>query len=92
MNGSLMIAQVQELKENLEILKNAKAEQQPGAPIDLLTPYHAVSKTWFDAADLRVSFSLAVRCDPPGLTIPQKASEATDSSRCNVWRLTGTIH
>ena len=44
MNGSLMIAQVQELKENLEILKNAKAEQQPGAPIDLLTLYHAVSK------------------------------------------------
>ena len=44
MNGSLTIAQVQELKENLEILKNAKAEQQPGATIDLLTPYHAVSK------------------------------------------------
>ena len=44
MNGSLTIAQVTDLKENLEILKNAKAEQQPGAPIDLLTPYHAVSK------------------------------------------------
>jgi hypothetical protein len=43
-SGSVTIAQVQELKENLEILKNAKAEQQPGAPIDLLTPYHAVSK------------------------------------------------
>jgi hypothetical protein len=43
-NGSLTVTQVQELKENLEILKNAKAEQQPGAPIDLLTPYHAVSK------------------------------------------------
>jgi hypothetical protein len=44
MNGSLTIDQVRELKENLEILKNAKAEQQPGTPIDLLTPYHAVSK------------------------------------------------
>ena len=43
-SGSLTIAQVQVLKENLEILKNAKAEQQPAAPIDLLTPYHAVSK------------------------------------------------
>jgi hypothetical protein len=42
-NGSLPIAQVKDLKENLEILKNAKAEQQPGAPVDLLTPYHAVS-------------------------------------------------
>lgn len=43
-NGSLTIAQVQELKQNLEILKNSKAEQESGAPIDLLTPYHAVSK------------------------------------------------
>jgi hypothetical protein len=43
MNGSLTIAQVKDLKENLEILKNAKAEQQPGAPVDLLTLYHAVS-------------------------------------------------
>ena len=76
MNGSLMIAQVQELKENLEILKNAKAEQQPGAPIDLLKLYHAVSKTWFDAADLRVSFSLAVRCDLPGSKILKKINRS----------------
>lgn len=44
MNGSLTIPQVKELKANLEILKNAKAEQQPGASVDLLTPYNAVSQ------------------------------------------------
>jgi hypothetical protein len=53
MNGSLTIDQVRELKENLEILKNAKAEQQPGAPIDLLTPYHAVSKMKATMADVK---------------------------------------
>ena len=52
-SGSLTIAQVQVLKENLEILKNAKAEQQPGAPIDLLTPYHAVSKMRATMADVK---------------------------------------
>lgn len=53
MNGSLTIDQVKDLKENLEILKNAKAEQQPGAPIDLLTPYHAVSKMKATMAEVK---------------------------------------
>jgi len=44
LNGSLTIPQVKELKENAEILKNYKATQTPGAPVDLLTPWHAVSK------------------------------------------------
>src|SRR5271163_431098 len=44
LNGSLTISQVKELKENAEILKNYKATQTPGAPVDLLTPWHAVSR------------------------------------------------
>jgi hypothetical protein len=44
LNGSLTIPQVKELKENAEILKNYKATQTPGAPVDLLTPWHAVSR------------------------------------------------
>ena len=32
MNGSLTVAQVQDLKENLEILKNAKANSSPVRP------------------------------------------------------------
>jgi hypothetical protein len=43
MSGSLTIPQVKELQANAETLKSAKADQTPGAPIDLLTPYKAVS-------------------------------------------------
>ncbi len=44
LNGSMTIPQVKELQTNAEILKTYKAEQKPGAPVDLLTPWHAVSK------------------------------------------------
>jgi hypothetical protein len=44
LNGSITIPQLKELKENAEILKTYKAEQKPDAPVDLLTPWHAVSK------------------------------------------------
>ncbi len=44
LNGSLTIPQVKELKENAEILKNYKATRTPGAPVDLLTPWRAVSR------------------------------------------------
>lgn len=43
LNGSITIAQVKQLQADAETLKNAKAEQAPGAPVDLLTPYRAVS-------------------------------------------------
>ena len=44
LNGSITIPQLKELQANVEILKNVKAEQKPGAPVDLMTPYGAVSK------------------------------------------------
>jgi hypothetical protein len=44
LNGSITIAQLKELRDNMEILKQAKAAKQPGAPVDLLTPYGAVTK------------------------------------------------
>ncbi len=43
-NGSITVDQLKDLQGNLEMLKQAKAEQQPGAPVDLMTPYSAVSK------------------------------------------------
>ena len=43
-NGNLTVAQIKEVHENLETLKETKAAQKPGAPVDLLTPYGAVSK------------------------------------------------
>jgi hypothetical protein len=44
MNGSITVAQVKELKANADTLKSEREKQTPGAPVDLLTPYRAVSK------------------------------------------------
>jgi hypothetical protein len=44
MNGSITVAQVKELKANADTLKSVREAQTPGAPVDLLTPYRAVSK------------------------------------------------
>ena len=44
LNGSISIPQLKELKENAEILKAYKASQTPGGPVDLITPWKAVSK------------------------------------------------
>jgi hypothetical protein len=43
MNGSITVAQVKELKANADTLKSTREAQTPGAPVDLLTPYRAVS-------------------------------------------------
>ena len=44
LNGSITIPQLKELQANAETLKTYKAAQKPGAPVDLLTPWGAVSK------------------------------------------------
>jgi hypothetical protein len=44
LNGSITIPQLKELQSNAEILKAYKAGQKPGAPVDLMTPWSAVSK------------------------------------------------
>jgi hypothetical protein len=43
MNGSITVAQVKELKANADTLKSVREAQTPGASVDLLTPYRAVS-------------------------------------------------
>jgi len=43
-DGSITVAQLKDIQGSLEMLKQAKAEQQPGAPVDLMTPYNAASK------------------------------------------------
>jgi len=44
LNGSITIAQLKELQTNAEVLKAYKAAQKPGAPVDFITPWQAVSK------------------------------------------------
>jgi hypothetical protein len=43
LNGNITVPQVKELQTNAETLKASREERQPGAPVDLLTPYRAVS-------------------------------------------------
>src|ERR1700759_5395978 len=43
LNGSITVPQVKELQTNAESLKAFREERQPGAAVDLLTPYRAVS-------------------------------------------------
>ena len=44
LNGSITVPQLKELQANAETLKSVKENQTPGAPVDLLTPYRAVSR------------------------------------------------
>jgi glutamate synthase domain-containing protein 2 len=44
LNGSITIPQLKELQAQAETLKAFKAAQKPGAPVDLMTPWTAVSK------------------------------------------------
>ena len=55
LNGSITVAQVKQLQADAEVLKNARSEQSPGAPIDLLTPFRAVSsmKTTMASVDAK---------------------------------------
>jgi hypothetical protein len=43
LNGSITIPQLKELQANAEILKAYKTGQKPGAPVDFITPWKAVS-------------------------------------------------
>ena len=44
MDQSITVPQLKEIQANVAILKEAKGDQQPGAPVDLVTPYTAVTK------------------------------------------------
>src|SRR6201996_9727803 len=44
LNQGITIPQLKELQAQAQILKAYKAQQTPGAPVDLLTPWSAVSK------------------------------------------------
>jgi hypothetical protein len=44
MSESITVPQLKEIQANIAVLKEAKGEEKPGAPIDLVTPYTAVSK------------------------------------------------
>jgi hypothetical protein len=44
MSQSITVPQLKEIQDNIAVLKEAKGEEKPGAPVDLVTPYTAVSR------------------------------------------------
>jgi hypothetical protein len=44
MSQSITVPQLKEIQDNVAVLKEAKGEEKPGAPVDLVTPYTAVSR------------------------------------------------
>lgn len=53
LNGSITVEQLKQLQANAETLKTFKENRQPGAPVDLLTPYRAVSSMRAVMADVK---------------------------------------
>jgi hypothetical protein len=79
MNGSITVAQVKELKASAETLKSVRENQTPSAPVDLLTPYRAVSKMKAIMATVDVKDRETLREDLQAVLANQPAkADATD--------------
>jgi hypothetical protein len=78
LNGSITIPQVKELQANAETLKavkenQVKENQRPGAPVDLLTPYGAVSRMKAIMASVKPPDREILQEDAQALLANQKA-------------------
>src|SRR5882757_1048997 len=76
MNGSITVAQVKELKANADTLKSVRENQTPGAPVDLLTPFRAVSKMKAIMATVDPKDRETLREDLQGVLANQPAKAA----------------
>ena len=72
LNGSITVPQVKELQANAETLKAAKENQRPGAPVDLLTPYSAVTRIRAIMADIKPQDRQILQEDVQALLANQK--------------------
>jgi hypothetical protein len=72
LSGSLTIPQLKDLQSNVEILKAAKADQKPGAPVDLLTPYRAVTAIRTTMATVKPADRLTLQQDVQALLAAKK--------------------
>ncbi len=85
LNGSITVEQVKQLQADSETLKAAKAEQVPGAPIDLLTPYRAVSNMKSTMAGVALKDREVLHQDLQAVlatkTQPQAAADPTSGKK-----------
>jgi hypothetical protein len=77
LNGSITVPQVKELQANAETLKAAKGERLPGAPVDLLTPYRAVSSMKAIMAAVKQPDRETLQADMQALLAHQKPQAAS---------------
>jgi hypothetical protein len=82
LNGSITVAQVKDIQANVEVLKNARSEQTPGSPVDLLTPYRAVSsiKTTMAGVDAKDRETLRQDFEAVQASRQEAAASATPPS------------
>jgi hypothetical protein len=73
LNGSITVPQLKELQANAETLKAVKENQRPGAPVDLLTPYGAVSRMKAIMASVKPPDREILQEDAQALLANQKA-------------------
>lgn len=62
-DGSITVDQLKDIQGSLEMLKQAKADQQSGAAVDLMTPYNAVSKIKATMANVKEPARSTLRQD-----------------------------
>jgi hypothetical protein len=77
LNGSITVPQLKELQANAETLKAAREERQPGDPVDLLTPYRAVSRMKAIMATVKQQDREILHEDVQALLANQKPQAAT---------------
>jgi hypothetical protein len=77
LNGSITVPQVKELQANAETLKAAKGERLSGAPVDLLTPYRAVSSMKAIMAAVKQPDRETLQADMQALLAHQKTQAAS---------------
>jgi hypothetical protein len=77
-NGSITMSQLKELQSNAETLKAVREAQKPGDPVDLLTPYRAVTNMRAIMATVKPQDRDILREDVQALLANQKpAASAT---------------
>jgi hypothetical protein len=77
LNGSITVPQLKEMQTNAETLKAAREERQPGAPVDLLTPYRAVSRMKAIMATVKQQDRETLQEDVQALLANQKPQAAS---------------
>ncbi len=82
LNGSITVPQVKQLQTDAETLKNARSNQIPGALVDLLTPWRAVSnmKKTVEAVDAKDRETLRQDLQAVIVNKQQPASDAPPSA------------